>query len=176
MDEINADGGNDFVDGGAGYDDIFGGDGLDILNGGEGNDCVSGGPGDDTLWSGSGEPDDSGILNGDCGLSVLDGVEDSGDCAFFSITDVTVLESDGIAVFTVTLSRGLASQSIVDVETADGSAVANSDYIPLSRRTLSFVPGETVKLVEVPVMDDASTTAATEIFHLVLSDPIGAHR
>jgi solute carrier family 8 (sodium/calcium exchanger) len=39
------------------------------------------------------------------------------------------------------------------METIDGTAEANSDYLPM-KDTLSFSPGETEKLIDIGIVDD----------------------
>lgn len=39
------------------------------------------------------------------------------------------------------------------IETIDGTAEANSDYLPM-KDTLSFSPGETEKLIDIGIIDD----------------------
>jgi hypothetical protein len=47
----------------------------------------------------------------------------------------------------------------VDYATSDVTAVSGSDYTG-STNTLSFAPGDKVKLVSVPILNDGSTEAA----------------
>ena len=60
----------------------------------------------------------------------------------------------------------------MDVATQDGTATAGSDYEAVTR-TLVFAPGETLKVVEVPVLDD-SHDEGSETMALVLSNAQGA--
>ncbi len=89
-----------------------------------------------------------------------------------SFADVTVNEADGLVRFPVTLSTASLSEVTVSYSTADGSALAGSDYVAVSG-TLVFAPGETLKFVEVPVIDD-HVLEDTESFALVLSVANGA--
>ena len=88
------------------------------------------------------------------------------------VRDVIVDEKAGLAKFVVSLGRALgeASNSVVTVDyaTADGTASAGSDYVAQSG-TLRFAPGETVKVVEVPLIDD-SLAEGRERFTLNLSN------
>lgn len=92
------------------------------------------------------------------------------------VRDVVVDESAGLAVFNVTLGRlygqGALQTVTVDVSTVDGSALAGSDYIAATRK-LTFLPGETVQTVTVPLINDAELERA-ETFFLRLSNPVGA--
>lgn len=59
--------------------------------------------------------------------------------------------------FTVTLSAPSPQTITVQVSTSDGSAVsvgANPDYVPITNQTLTFLPGETSKIVTVNVNGD----------------------
>jgi len=67
------------------------------------------------------------------------------------------------------VSSGYAS---VGYETADGTARAESDYVML-RGTLIFAPGETRKVIEIPVRDDAAPEPLETVI-MRLTDPVGA--
>jgi hypothetical protein len=78
-------------------------------------------------------------------------------------------------VFTVTLSTPTAFTVTVDYATGDGginSATAGSDYEAISG-TLTFAPGETIKLINVTIYGD-TTEEPDEMFDVTLSnaDPI----
>jgi hypothetical protein len=84
--------------------------------------------------------------------------------------DVAVIEGNtGFtqAIVNVTLSGGTLQPVTVKYATADGSAVANSDYVAASG-TLTFQPGETLKTVALSVVGD-TIAEATETFVLNLS-------
>ena len=87
-----------------------------------------------------------------------------------SIGDVTVNESAGTAMFTVTLNHASASPVAVDYATADGSARNGSDYAGVSG-TLNFAPGVTSMTVVVPITSD-SLYENRETFNVVLSTPV----
>jgi hypothetical protein len=91
-----------------------------------------------------------------------------------AIGDVIVDEAAGEAVFTLSLDRPSASPVTLSYATADtdGGAVAGIDYYAVAG-TLSFAPGETVKTVRVPIVNDAATELG-ETFDLKLSNIIGA--
>ena len=55
---------------------------------------------------------------------------------------------------------------------ANGTATAGLDYLSVSG-TLSFAPGETQKIITVPVKAD-SLAEANETFTLLLSNPSGS--
>jgi len=73
------------------------------------------------------------------------------------------------ATFTVTLSQASTQTVTVQYATANGTALAGSDYTPISG-TLTFAPGETQKTITVAVLRD-TTAEATEAFTLRLSNP-----
>jgi endoglucanase len=74
--------------------------------------------------------------------------------------------------FTATLSADPGRAVTVDFATANGSALAGSDYTATSGM-LSFAPGERTKTVSVPVLAD-SVVEGEETFTLTLSAPTNA--
>lgn len=89
-----------------------------------------------------------------------------------SIDDITVNENDGTATFTVNLSEVSAADVTVDFATADGTAIAGSDYTSTSG-TLIFTAGETSQSVTVNIADDA-LVEPDETFAVNLSNAAGA--
>jgi hypothetical protein len=89
-----------------------------------------------------------------------------------SIEDVTVGEAEGFATFWVSLSAVNSRPVTVGYSSHDGGALAGSDYTSVTG-TLTFVPGETRKRVDVPILDDG-LAETTEAFRLVLGDASGA--
>jgi Ca2+-binding RTX toxin-like protein len=87
-----------------------------------------------------------------------------------SVGDV-VVDENGVASFAITLDRPPAGPVTVDYLTANGTALAGSDYLATSGR-LSFVAGETSKTVVVPILTDALAEGA-EAFSLVLHSANG---
>ena len=72
-----------------------------------------------------------------------------------SVADARAEEgTDETLDFAVSLSRAASRPVRVAYATADGTARAGADYTR-TRGTLRFAPGETVKTVRVPVLDDA---------------------
>ena len=90
-----------------------------------------------------------------------------------SIGDVALAE-DGTAaldaIFTVSLSSPAAGVVTVEYATANGSALAGTDYDGVAG-TLTFAPGATTRTVAVPTHPGA---VGTEAFTVVLSQPVGA--
>jgi ELWxxDGT repeat protein len=73
------------------------------------------------------------------------------------------------ATFTVTLSAAAGRTTTVNYATANGSALAGSDYTAASG-TLSFAPGDKTKTIDVAVLSDA-LVEGPETFTLTLSGP-----
>jgi hypothetical protein len=100
-------------------------------------------------------------------------IRNDDDVPGISVGDVRVVEGTGSTVdadFTVSLSRAGGSTTSVHVTTADGSAIAGSDYGAVDT-TVTFAPGQTAKTVSVPVTGDA-VDEPDETFTARLSDPV----
>jgi len=92
-----------------------------------------------------------------------------------SVSDASVSEgylSGSTMTFTVSLSAASASPVSVNYATLNGTALAGTDYTTTTG-TLTFAAGETVKLLTVPVLGDA-TSEPNETFTLDLTSPSGA--
>jgi hypothetical protein len=90
-----------------------------------------------------------------------------------SIGDVTVGESAGNAVFTVSMSSPSTSVVTVSYATAAGTATAGSDYTTTTG-SLTFAVGETSKTITVPILADGLAETAVETFTVTLSSPTNA--
>lgn len=88
----------------------------------------------------------------------------------FSSGDYGVSEDAGPALVTATLSAASSSTVTVDYITADGTALAGSDYVTTSG-TLTFTPGVTSQTFSVPILDDEIDEPA-ETVSLTLSGPL----
>ncbi len=91
-----------------------------------------------------------------------------------SISDASVVQSSpgvGSLNFIVSLSRKPVVDVTVHYKTADGTAVANVDYIPLDA-DLTFGPGETVKIIAVTALGNFNQPDKT--MELNLSNPVHA--
>jgi hypothetical protein len=77
------------------------------------------------------------------------------------------------ATFTVTLSNPSGLVTTVDYATADGTALAGSDYTKVDSTTLTFAPGETSKTITVPIIGDL-IEESDETFLVNLSNPTNA--
>lgn len=92
-----------------------------------------------------------------------------------SIADATVTEGNSGTknmTFTVTLSKKSTSKVTVKYSTADGTAIAGSDYTAKSG-TLTFAAGETSKTITIAVRGDKLVEGA-ETLRVVLSGAAGA--
>ena len=89
-----------------------------------------------------------------------------------SVRSTVVDEKGGAAHFVIALDRPSSLPVSVSYSTADGSAVAASDYLARSN-VVVFAPGETVRTVSVAVVDD-TLAEGDELFSLVLSNPLNA--
>jgi hypothetical protein len=90
-----------------------------------------------------------------------------------SIDDVTHNESDTSTTsfdFTISLSNASYQTVTVDYATANDTATAPSDYASVPSTNLSFLPGETSKLVSVIINGD-NTFEGDEMFTITLDSP-----
>ena len=91
------------------------------------------------------------------------------DLPRLQVSDVTVAESAGRAVFVVSLSKTFRQTVSVNVSTNDGTALQTHDYIR-TRTTVSFAPGERIHEFVVPIVDD-DLAEVTETFTVRLDTP-----
>jgi len=92
-----------------------------------------------------------------------------------SISDASVVEGDSgskILAFTVSLNVVYEETVTVSYSTANGSAIAGSDYSSASGE-ITFAPGQTTKTIEVEVLGD-TVSENDESFSITLSNPISA--
>ena len=89
------------------------------------------------------------------------------------VADQVVDEASGQVAFIVALDKPSTGNVSVNVATANGSALSGSDYQALPTQTLTFTPGEMVKVVTVGLTNDTSSEPG-EYFDLRLSSPVGA--
>ncbi|MBI1370953.1 MAG: hypothetical protein GC162_20155 [Planctomycetes bacterium] len=94
------------------------------------------------------------------------------DIALLGVNDVTVNEADGTATFTLSLTNASATAISVNVATANGTALAGSDYTAKSQ-TVTFAAGQTTQTFTVAILND-STVESTETFLVNLSSASGA--
>jgi hypothetical protein len=99
----------------------------------------------------------------------------SDDPPEISINDVSITEGNTgskTATFTVSLSAIARGEITLSYATANGTAVAGSDYQPVSG-TLTFAPGESSKSITVLVNGDR-LAEPNETFFVNLSNPLNA--
>jgi hypothetical protein len=89
----------------------------------------------------------------------------------FVVTDVTGAEASGTLSFSVLLTNANSSSVSVDYATADGTALAGSDYVAASG-TVAIPKNQTSGTVQVTVNDDA-LAEDDETFTLNLSNATG---
>jgi hypothetical protein len=116
-------------------------------------------------------------LSNPLGATVADGrgagtILDNDPLVSLSVDDVSRSESNGPAVFTLSLSRASGKVVTVGYATADGSAAASGDYAARSG-TLIFLAGDTSKTVSVPLTDDQASEP-DETFTVNLSSAVNA--
>ena len=87
-----------------------------------------------------------------------------------SVSDVTVAEEAGQAVFTVSLSKSVVNTVSTTATTRDGTALQPGDYTTTSAR-VTFAPGVVSQRFIVPITDD-SIAEPDESFTVLLSAPI----
>ena len=111
---------------------------------------------------------------GEDGPAVARGtIRDTNDLPELTVFGMDGVESGGLTVrFPVLLTPASESEVTVDYATADGTAVAGADYRETSG-TLTFAPGQTGKIVWVPVIDDVVEDSG-ETLTLELSNVSGA--
>ncbi len=104
------------------------------------------------------------------------GADDAGFAGLIGLRDAAgfALESDGSLVFTVRRTGGSTGAVSVSFETADGTAIAGSDYL-VQRGRLDWSDGDTTdKTITLALIDDTNDEpAAAEQFGLRLGDPTG---
>lgn len=96
-------------------------------------------------------------------------VNDNDTAPSFAIGNVSVNEGAGTATFTVTKTGSTALSHAVNYATANGTAVAGSDYTAASG-TLTFASAETSKTFTVSITDD-TVFESSETFTATLSAP-----
>jgi Calx-beta domain/Bacterial lectin len=93
------------------------------------------------------------------------------DPAFLKINDVSMLEGSSgpkAMSFTVTLTKPSSRTVTVNAATANGTAIAGSDYTATGTVTLTFAPGETSKAMTVTINGDVLDEVVNELFYVNL--------
>jgi hypothetical protein len=89
-----------------------------------------------------------------------------------SIGDADAFESEGQLTFPITLSSASGLDVSVDYATADGTAIAWEDYIPITG-TLNIPAGQTKRSIEITLVDD-TVYEYDETFTVKLFEPVNA--
>ncbi|MGM9489868.1 beta strand repeat-containing protein [Ideonella sp. YS5] len=89
------------------------------------------------------------------------------------VGDQVVDEAAGTVTVTLTLDKPSVGNVSVDYATANGTALAGSDYTAVPTHSLSFLPGEVAKTIVIDLTNDGSPEPG-EFFDLLLSSPVGA--
>ena len=103
-------------------------------------------------------------------------ITDNDPAPTVSVTDAQALEPDSgtaNAVFTVRLSAPSGQRVTIQYATANGTAAAGTDYNAVALTTLTFLPGQTTKLVPVQVKGDL-VKEGNETFFVNLSGATNA--
>lgn len=90
----------------------------------------------------------------------------------FSVDDPGSAGEASSLTFTVTLSAASGQTTTVDYATVNGSAVGGNDFVSRNG-TLTFLPGETSKTVNVPHIND-TVDEPNQTYTLQLSNPVNA--
>jgi hypothetical protein len=111
----------------------------------------------------------SGLTNNGVATGTATIVEDAGALSIpvVSVADLFVNESAGTATMTISLSQASSQSVTVDWATADGTAIAPTNYLA-GIGSLTFAPGETAKTISILLTDDM-VAEATETFNVNLT-------
>lgn len=115
-------------------------------------------------------PVNAAIERGVSTVTIVDDDHGGPAIPFASIGNVNVIEGNSgltLASFTLRLSIASATVTRVRFQSQDGTATANSDYIPVSGE-ITFQPGETVKSFTVAILGDV-VFEPDETFNIVIT-------
>jgi hypothetical protein len=90
-----------------------------------------------------------------------------------STADVITHEGDGYLDVPITLSAPGTNPVTVQYSNTNGTAFNNSDYFAVAG-TVRFAPGETVRVIRIPILDANVVTEPVELFTLNLANPSSA--
>ena len=99
-------------------------------------------------------------------------IADNDDTPALTIADAEAAEGDREITFAVTLGAVSGLEVTVDWTTADGTAIADADYVAAEGH-LTFAPDQTEAIFAVTVFNDA-LDEGTETFTIALSNPANA--
>ena len=132
---------------------------------------------DETFWVQLGTPVNAALDD----ATAVGAIRDDDGEPRISISDTTVDENDGPAVFAVTLSHPSSRPVTVEYDTADETAtecaaideLEDCDYAPDQARTITFAAASTEGEISVFIHDDTEPED-TETFTITLTDPVNA--
>ncbi|NTY61545.1 cellulase family glycosylhydrolase [Mycolicibacterium sphagni] len=120
-----------------------------------------------TFWSWNPNSGDTGGILADDWKSI-----NENKMVYLKPIEFTSGSGTSLASFVVTLAAPSTQTVTVQYATSNDTASAGLDYVSVSG-TISFAPGETQKIITVPVKSD-SLVENNETFHIMLSNPSGA--
>ncbi|WP_445167946.1 Calx-beta domain-containing protein [Mycolicibacterium sp. Dal123E01] len=120
-----------------------------------------------TFWSWNPNSSDTGGILADDWRTI-----NQNKMAYLTPIEFTRGSGSSLASFVVTLASPSTQSVTVQYATSNGTATAGLDYISVAG-TVTFAPGETQKVITVPVKSD-SLTESNETFTILLSSPTGA--
>ena len=86
------------------------------------------------------------------------------------VSNARANEKAGSIEFTASMTASFATESVsITYSTVDGSAIANEDYAPETDATLTFLPGETEKVITITLVDD-NVDESNETFSLAVTE------
>jgi hypothetical protein len=127
---------------------------------------------DETVVLGFGTPSAGGTVVGQSSHSLE--ITDN-DTATISINDAVAVFEGGVSSFKVTLSTSSSRTVSVNYATANGTAVSPADFTAINPpQTLTFLPGQTTKDVNVTTKQDLLNEGSPELFTVILTLPTQA--
>ncbi|EHB55226.1 glycoside hydrolase family 5 [Mycolicibacterium rhodesiae JS60] len=120
-----------------------------------------------TFWSWNPNSGDTGGILADDWKTI-----NQNKMAYLTPIEFTGGSGTSVASFVVTLAAPANQTVSVHYATSNDTATAGLDYISVAG-TVTFAPGETQKIITVPVKSD-SLAENNETFHIMLSNPSGA--
>jgi hypothetical protein len=87
-----------------------------------------------------------------------------------NVSDLTVNQADGVAIFKFTLSAAASTESSVFIRSADGSARAGVDYVTPPSGKIVFPAGVTTETLRVQILNDG-IKRANRSFQIVMDQP-----
>lgn len=100
-------------------------------------------------------------------------LQGGGTSISFDAQQYAIGENGGTATITIVRSGGNGGQSTVEYETANGSAIAGSEYAA-TKGTLAFTAGETQKTFAIQINDNTAIEGMRTV-NLSLKNPAGAN-